>query len=75
MKNYHTLLYSILVLGFTLGIHHGSVALWEDGLRTPLAVFPLRVDHLPDADRQLLENGIRAETASEVTAILEDYLS
>jgi hypothetical protein len=75
MKHFHTLLYSILLLGFTLGIHHGSVALWKDGVRTPLTVFPLCADHLPEADRQLLKNGIRAETVSEVTAILEDYLS
>ena len=54
MKNFHTLLYSILILSFTLGIQHGKLALWEDGHREPIAVFPLRAAHLPEADRQLL---------------------
>ena len=75
MKHFHTLLYSILILSFTLGIQHGNLALWEDGDREPIAVFPLRADHLPEADRQLLQNGIRAESFSELTAIVENYLS
>ena len=75
MKTRHTLIYSILLFGFTLGIHNGRLALWEDGYREPVTVFPLYAQHFPEKDRQLLQCGIHAETASEVTAILEDYLS
>lgn len=75
MKYPHTLLYSILALGFTLGIHRGKVALWKDTCPEPVAVFPLYAAHLPGEDQQLLRQGIHAETVFELTARLEDYLS
>ena len=75
MKYPHTLLYSILALGFTLGIHRGKVSLWKDTCPEPIVVFPLCAAHLPAEDQQLLRQGIHAETVSELTARLEDYLS
>ena len=74
MRKKH-ILYYIVALGFTLGIHRGQLALWKDGQSSPVSIFPLSTDTLPDADRKLLETGIRAENISELTACLEDYLS
>ena len=75
MKQKHILLYSILIFGFTLGIHRGRLALWKDGSREPVEIYPIYAAHMPEEDRRILENGIRAETLSALTAILEDYLS
>ena len=75
MNKKHILYYYIIALGFTLGIYRGNLALWKDGHASPVSIFPLSVDALPEADRKLLESGIRAENISELTACLEDYLS
>ena len=40
MKQKHILLYSILIFGFTLGIHRGRLALWKDGSRSLWKSFP-----------------------------------
>ena len=69
------ILYYIIALGFTLGIYRGQLALWKDGQEAPIRVFPIGADTLPEADRMLLQSGIRAENLSELTARLEDYLS
>ena len=75
MKLPHTLLYTIALLGFTLGIHQGQLALWKDGQAEPLKTYPLFTATLPQQDQQLLAEGIRAESLSDLTARLEDYLS
>ena len=59
----------VLVLGFLLGIQDGRIALWKDGQAQPVEVFPI------EADRKALEEGIAIENSSELTRILEDFLS
>ena len=74
MRKLH-ILYYIAALSFTLGIYRGQLALWKNGQVTPLQIYPVRADSLPEADWKLLENGIVANDISELTARLEDYLS
>ena len=64
----------LLAFGFLLGVHDGFIALWKDGCAEP-QVFPYRASLLPDADRRLLEQGVRVEDSSELEQLLEDYLS
>lgn len=64
-----------LVLGFLLGIQDGRIALWRDGQAQPIKVFPIQAKMLPEADRKALEEGIAIENSSELTRILEDFLS
>ncbi len=64
-----------LILGFLLGIQDGRITLWKDGQTQPVEVFPIPAKMLPEADRKALEEGIAIENSSELTRILEDFLS
>lgn len=69
------ILYYMVLLGYTLGIHRGCLALWVDDRPEPERVFACRVETLPDPDQELLEQGIHAESIPELIHFLEDYLS
>ena len=69
------ILYSIALLGFLLGIHSGKVALWQDGKKDPIKVFPYSASLLPKQDQALLEKGLHFDTKEELIARIEDYLS
>ncbi len=71
----HRILYNILLLGYTLGIFQGSLALWEEGNPQPVQIYPIRACMLPAADRELLAQGIRIGSDAELSSYLEDYLS
>lgn len=68
-------LYCMTILGFLLGIHNGRIALWEDGKKGPIKVFPYSASMLPEKDRALLEEGIHFDTKEELVQRIEDYLS
>lgn len=75
MRRKHTILYTIVIMGWLLGVHKGYIALWKDGSTEPERVFPYRASLLPDSDRRQLEKGIPFEDIAELTKRLEDYLS
>ena len=75
MKRTCIVLYSILLWGFLLGIHDGYIALWKDQDPEPVKVFPYKASNLPEADQRLLKRGISISQDSELTKLLEDYLS
>lgn len=68
-------LYFSLLFLFILGSSDGFIALWKDSNPEPVRVFPYSIASLPEADRQALEQGIRIETETDLTRLLEDYLS
>lgn len=68
-------LYTLIIIGFLLGIHDGHVALWADEDPQPLQVFPYRAELLPEQDQAALRKGIRADSLQELAKLLEDYLS
>ena len=74
MKQMH-ILYSITLIGFTLGVFRGHLALWKDGAQEPLKVYSVLASAFPEADQKLLSDGIRVKNESELTSLLEDYLS
>lgn len=65
----------LLLVGYTLGVWKGYVALWKESGSAPVRVFPYSVDSLPPADRQALAQGIHAESKNQLLQLLEDYLS
>ena len=69
------ILYCITVLGFLLGIHNGRVAVWQDGKKDPIKVFPYSASLLPKQDRELLEKGLHFDTKEQLIKRIEDYLS
>ena len=74
MKRSHSI-YCILCLGYLLGVYRGQIALWKEPDPKPIHIFPYSVSMLPQEDREALEKGIQADTITELTRRLEDYLS
>ena len=70
-----SLISSLFLFGFLLGIHEGRIALWKDLDPEPYKVFPYHAKMLPTADRRALEEGIRFDSAEDLVRLLEDYLS
>lgn len=65
----------VLLTGLLLGVYDGRIALWKEGERIPLQVFPYSVSTYPEQDRILLESGIPIESKRRLHSLLEDYLS
>ena len=59
---------------YTVKEFNGKIAVFENSNTTPLYILdsPFTRD-LPKADRELLQNGIKATTEEELNKILEDY--
>ena len=74
MKRFRNL-YLALFLGYLLGIHHGYIALWQDGNGDPTTVFPYRAQMLPVVDQMKLAEGIHISDHIQLQQLLEDYLS
>jgi len=70
-----SILYSILIFGFILGIYEGRIALWKDNDPEPYKVFPYYASMLPRKDRETLKKGIYLENEEQLRKLVEDYLS
>ncbi len=71
----HKIFQFLLVLSLYLGIKNGFLALWEDGKRQPIQVYPVQVSTLPTTDQDYLQRGIHINSKAELVSLLEDYLS
>ena len=69
------ILASVLLFGFLLGIYEGKVAVWKDGKKEPVRVFPYSVSMLPEKDQKRLESGLHFNSIGELKEFIEDYLS
>lgn len=75
MKTVQKTFFFFLAVMFLLGNHKGYLALWKDDRPEPFQVYPVKIDDLPETDREALGRGIRARSEPELASILEDYLS
>ena len=76
MKRFRRSIAYLLLYGmFLLGSHKGYLALWKEDRPEPFQIFPVNVDTLPEADRKMLEQGIPARSETELSSLLEDFLS
>ena len=66
---------TILLFGFLLGAYEGKVAVWMDGKKEPVRVFPYSVTSLPKRDQKRLESGLHFNSIGELKNFIEDYLS
>lgn len=57
---------------FVLREYNGHIALLEEGVEEPLAVYKTTVDSLYPADAELLKDGIRLCSRSELMKLIED---
>ena len=60
---------------YLLGCHKGYLALWKEDHPEPFQIYPVKVDALPEQDRDALEKGIRVRSDIELSSLLEDFLS
>lgn len=73
--NKHSVISSILLFGFFLGIYRGKIAIWKIGIEEPMRVFPYSASMLPESDQKKLQKGIFLDHLEELYPFLEDYLS
>ena len=66
---------ALFALMFLLGNYKGYLALWKEDRPEPFQIFPLQIASLPQADQTALESGIRARSETELSSLLEDFLS
>ena len=64
-----------LLAMYLLGSYKGYLALWKDDRPDPFQIFPVKVETLPEADREALKEGIPARSEIELSSLLEDFLS
>lgn len=55
--------------------YQGKIAVFKNTDTIPLDVYDTYVEYLPEHDRQLLIEGIRADSPGELQKIIEDYTS
>lgn len=61
--------------GYLLGEYGGRVSVLSPDTREPEMIFDIFVRTLPEADQELLREGIRVETYEALTRLIEDYIS
>ena len=61
--------------GYLLGEYNGRVSVLTPGTLEPEMIFDIFVKTLPDADQELLRQGIHVRTYEELTRLIEDYIS
>ena len=66
---------ALFALMFLLGNYKGYLALWKEDRTDPVQIFPLQVSSLPEQDQDALERGIPARSETELSSLLEDFLS
>ena len=60
---------------YTITEYQGKIAVFKNDDTIPIDVYDSYVSVLPQHDRELLKNGIRTESTSELQKIIEDYTS
>lgn len=60
---------------YTVTEYQGKIAVFKNNDKIPFDVYDTYVEYLPEHDRQLLIDGIRADTPDELQKIIEDYTS
>lgn len=57
---------------YVLREYDGKIALMEDGVSEPLAIYQTPISSLYPADAELIRSGIRLESAAELSQLIED---
>ncbi|MGN0684043.1 MAG: hypothetical protein ACI4JY_10250 [Oscillospiraceae bacterium] len=57
---------------YVLREYDGKIALMEEGVSEPLAIYQTPISSLYPADAELIRSGIRLESAVELSQLIED---
>ncbi len=60
---------------YTVTEYQGKIAVFKNTDTIPLEVYDAYIEYLPEHDRLLLKDGIRANSLGELQKIIEDYTS
>ena len=60
---------------YTVMEYEGKIAVFKNEENIPFEIFDSFAAVLPDTDRELLKNGIIANSTEELQKIIEDYTS
>lgn len=60
---------------YTVTEYQGKIAVFKNTDTIPLEVYDTYIEYLPEHDRLLLKDGIRATSLGELQKIIEDYTS
>lgn len=55
--------------------YQGKIAIFEDDITTPYAIYDTYTSVLPETDRQKLKEGILVKDKDELQKVIEDYTS
>lgn len=58
---------------YKLKEYEGNIAVFKEGSNFPIKTTSISVKELPQADRDMLKEGINASSEEELSALLEDY--
>ena len=58
-----------------LGTHNGYLALYRATPKEPLIIYPYSVAVYPKTDQQILQEGIVISDRTDLSSLLDDYLS
>ena len=65
----------IAALYLVLGSWKGYIALFQEGDAEPWQIFPKKVELMPQADQEALQEGILIRNDRDLNRLMEDYLS
>ncbi len=60
---------------YTVAEYQGKIAVFKNTDTIPFDVYDTYIEYLPEHDRLLLKEGIRADSPGELQKIIEDYTS
>lgn len=60
---------------YILSEYQGKIAVFRNDDNIPINVFDTYLSTLPQHDRQLIKEGIKANTTDELQQLIEDYTS
>lgn len=64
---------SKIIKNYVICIQDGAISIFEEGSQTPLHTIDTPPSRLPEADRRLLETGIRIDSLPAAYKLIEDY--
>ncbi len=60
---------------YRISVFNGKLAVFEGDSKLPYKVYDTYINNLPDEDMKILTEGIRVNSSSELSKVIEEYTS
>ena len=67
------MLASLLLVGFLIGVHNGQIGVWRIPDPEPMRTIPCPIWVLSQKQQQLLQQGIRIESMTDLEKMMTDF--